>query len=64
MEQGMKISVEGGTLRITSDCDTTLSLYSLDGSIYRTLQVKKGVNSFDGLRAGIYMIGKQKVILR
>ena len=64
VKQGMMISVEEGTLRITSDCDTALRLYSLDGSVYRTLQVKKGVNSFDGLRAGIYMIGKQKVILR
>jgi len=62
--QGMKISVEGQTLRINSECDTTLRLLSLDGRVFRTLHVRKGVNSFDGLRSGIYMIGNQKVILR
>ena len=64
IEQGMMMSVENRTLRITSDRNTTLRLYSLDDCIPKTLQVKKGVNSFDGLRAGIYMINNQKVILR
>ena len=64
IEQGMKMNVEGGKLCINSDRDTTLRLYSLGGSIYRTLQVKKGMNSFDGLRAGIYMINNQKMIVR
>ena len=64
VEQGMKMGVQGKTLCITSDRNTTLRLYSLDGCVRKTLQVKKGVNNFDGLRAGIYMIDKQKVILR
>lgn len=64
VEQGVKINAEGGILRIISDRDTNLRLYSLGGSAYRTLQVKKGVNSFDGLRAGLYMINNQKIILR
>lgn len=64
IEQGMKMNVEGGKLCINSDRDTTLRLYSLGGSIYRTLQVRKGRNSFDGLRKGIYMINNQKVIVR
>ena len=64
VEQGMKMSTEGQTLRITSDRDTTLRLYSLSGGIYRTLQVRKGANSFDGLRAGVYMINNKKIIIR
>ena len=64
IELGMKMNVEGGKLCINSDRDTTLRLYSLDGNIYRTLQVKKGMNSFDGLRAGIYMINNKKMIVR
>ncbi len=64
IEQGMKMNVEGGKLCINSERDTTLRLYSLGGSIYRTLQVRKGRNSFDGLRKGIYMINNQKVIVR
>ena len=64
IEQGMKMNVEGGKLCINSDRDTTLRLYSLGGSVYRTLQVRKGRNSFDGLRKGIYMINNQKIIVR
>ena len=64
IEQGMKMNVEHRTLCIISDRNATLRLYSLDGCVRKTLQVKKGVNSFDGLRAGIYMINNQKVILR
>lgn len=64
MKQEMQISVQGGILRITSDRDTTLRLYTIDGSICRTLHVHRGVNSFDGLRAGIYMIDNKKVIVR
>ena len=64
IEQGVRMSVENRTLSINSDRNTTLRLYSLDGCVRETLQVKKGVNNFDGLRAGIYMINNQKVILR
>ena len=64
VEQGVKINAEGGKLCIISDRNITLRLYSLGGSTYRTLQVKKGVNSFDGLRPGLYMINNKKVILR
>ena len=64
LEKGMKISAEGQTLRISSDVEATLRLYTLGGSIYRTLQVKKGQNTFNGLHKGIYMINNKKVILR
>jgi hypothetical protein len=64
VEQGIQVSVQCNTLRITSDCDTTLRLYSLGGSVCRILNVHRGINSFDGLRAGVYMIGNRKVILR
>jgi len=64
VEQGVKINAEGGKLCIISDRNITLRLYSLGGSAYRTLQVKKGVNSFDGLRSGLYMINNKKIILR
>ena len=64
MEQGMRISVQGGKLCITSDREAVLRLYALDGSVCRTLNVRRGRNSFDGLRPGIYMINNQKIILR
>ena len=43
---------------------TTLNLYSLSGNIYRILNLRSGVNSFDGLRPGIYLIDNKKIIIR
>ena len=62
--QGMKISVQGGTLCITSDHEAKLQIYSPDGRIVRRLNVRRGQNTFDGLHKGIYMINNKKIILR
>lgn len=64
VEQGMKMGVQGKTLCINSDRDTTLRLLTIGGSVCRTLHVHRGQNSFDDLRAGIYMIGNKKIIIR
>ena len=64
VKQGIQVSVHGNKLQIISDSDTTIRLYSLGGSVCRILNVHQGVNNFDGLRAGVYMIGKRKVILK
>jgi len=64
LTQGMKMSVEGGTLCVTSDREAMLPVYFPDGRVCRTLRVKKGQNSFDGLQKGIYMIDSKKIILR
>jgi hypothetical protein len=64
VEHGMKMGVQGKTLCINSDRDTTLRLLTIDGSTCRILNVYRGQNSFDGLRAGIYMIDNKKIIIR
>ena len=64
VEQGMKMSVLGKTLCITSDRDTTLRLLTIGGSTCRILHVHRGQNSFDDLHAGIYMIDNKKIIIR
>ena len=64
VEQGMKISVQGKTLCINSDRDTTLRLLTIGGSICRILHVHRGQNNFDGLHAGIYMIDNKKIIIQ
>ena len=43
---------------------TTLNLYSLGGNIYRILNLRSGINSFDGLRPGIYLIDNKKIVIR
>ncbi len=64
VEQGMKMGVQGKTLCINSDRDTTMRLLTIGGSTCRILHVHRGQNSFDGLRAGIYMIDNKKIIIR
>ena len=64
VEEGMKVGVKDHALQIISDRDTTLRLYSLGGSVCRILKVRRGVNNFDDLRAGVYMIGNRKVIMK
>ncbi len=64
MKQDMKVSVQGGTLCITSDRDATLRLLSLDGKVIRYLNVYRGQNNINGLCSGIYLINNQKIIIR
>ena len=64
VEQGKQVIVRGQTLCITSDCDTTLQLFTLGGSVYRTLHVRQGVNNFNDLPAGIYLIDHKKIIIQ
>jgi hypothetical protein len=64
LNKGLQVSIQDGSLKITSDRETTLKLNSLDGRLYRNLKIDRGVNTFSGLRSGIYLIGNRKVILR
>jgi hypothetical protein len=60
-------AVSGGTTGITdvkglqSD---ELKVYSLDGRLCRTIRVQQGENPLNGLKAGVYMIGNRKVVVR
>ena len=63
VEQGMQMIVRGRTFCITSDCDATLQLFTLGGSVYRTLHVRQGVNYINDLPAGIYLIDHKKIII-
>ena len=41
-----------------------LKIYTLDGRLCRTISVQPGENPLKGLKAGIYMIGNRKVVVR
>ena len=40
------------------------TIYSLDGRLCRTIRVQQGENPLNGLKAGVYMIGNRKVVVR
>ena len=64
LNQGLKMSVRGRTLQIVADRDATVRLYTLSGSVYRVINVHRGVNTIEGLKAGVYMIENRKMIIR
>lgn len=41
-----------------------LKVYTLDGRLCRTIRVQQGENPLNGLKAGVYMIGNRKVVVR
>lgn len=64
MGKDFNFCVQGNTLCIKSEIDTSLNLYNMNGSLYRTLDVQKGMNSYEGVRTGVYLINNLKFIIR
>lgn len=52
------------TYKVDAGSDTTLRLYSLCGNVCRILNSKRDINSFDGLRPGIYLFDSKKIVIR
>ncbi len=61
--RGVQVSVQGGTLCVTSDSEKIIPLYNMDGGVCRLLHVSAGKNYFEGLPKGIYLIENKKVKL-
>ena len=60
-------AISGGTTGITDVKGLQgeeLKVYSLDGRLCRTIRVQQGENPLNGLKAGVYMIGNRKVVVR
>jgi hypothetical protein len=60
-------AVSGGTTGITDVKglqNEELKVYSLDGRLCRTISKQSGENPLNGLKAGVYMIGNRKVVVR
>ncbi len=63
IKQDMSISVQEGTLSITSDTEKTLRLFYMNGKVCRQVNINKGVNYIQGLRPGIYLLDNKKIII-
>ena len=60
-------AVSGGTTDITNVKglqNEEMKVYTLDGRFCRTISTQTGENPLMGLKAGIYMIGNRKVVVR
>lgn len=61
---GVKVTAGKGSLTITSDEAQSVAIYSLAGQCVRRLPVQAGTATTVQLPSGIYVIGKQKVMVR
>ena len=59
----LRIYAHGGNILIEAPAATTVSIYSIDGRLVRTVQVKEGVNTVSGLSRGFYIVERQKIVL-
>lgn len=41
-----------------------INIYSIDGSLIKTVKLNKGSNSIDGINKGIYLINNQKTVVK
>ena len=56
------IYVENGMIKIITEKNMSLDVYSVSGSLIRRVNVFEGVNYIDDLQKGIYIIGNRKVV--
>ena len=57
------IYVCNSNLIIEATQDARISIYSIDGRVLRKVLLKQGVNTVSGLSKGIYIVGKQKIVI-
>ncbi len=60
---GMNIYATDGTLYISSTETKIVNIYGIDGRLVKTVELNEGMNTIDGLVAGIYLVNNQKVVI-
>lgn len=53
-----------GAIAVNSGSETSVSIYSVAGTLVRTVRLQKGLNVVNGLQSGAYIVGGQKVIVK
>lgn len=60
------VSAEGGhgSITLTATSKTSVKVYTVSGQLVRTVNLSQPVMQVDGLNAGMYIVGNQKVIVK
>lgn len=53
-----------GRINIESTYSTTLMVYTSAGQLYRVIEVRPGTETYSGFHPGIYIVGKQKLLIK
>lgn len=60
----LEICLRDNKVVIFAETEQNISIYAVGGQIVRTLKLQQGENVVDELPAGIYLIGKKKIVIR
>ncbi len=61
---GIRVHGGKGVITISSSIETSLSVYSIDGSLITTSNVTPGKTTINGIIPGIYIVEGRKIIVR
>lgn len=64
IDSHLQIYPKGSSVFIDGTYPTTLTMYTIGGTLVRVLDVRPGINTYSGIPAGIYIVGQKKVQLK
>lgn len=63
-EEELEVVAEEGAVIIKANNNTTANIYGANGALLRCVHVNAGENRVEGLAKGLYIINKQKIMIR
>lgn len=63
-EEELEVVAEEGAVIIKANNNTTANIYGANGALLRCVRINAGENKVEGLAKGLYIINKQKILIR
>lgn len=63
-EEELEVVAEEGAVIIKANSNTTANIYGANGALLRCVRINAGENKVEGLAKGLYIINKQKILIR
>ena len=63
-EEELEVVADEGAVIIKANNNTTANIYGANGALLRCVRVNAGENRVEGLAKGLYIINKQKILIR
>lgn len=63
-EESLEVVADEGAVIIKANSNTTVKIYGANGALLRCVRINAGENKVEGLAKGLYIINKQKILIR
>ena len=63
-EESLEVVADEGAVIIKANSNTTVNIYGANGALLRCVRINAGENKVEGLAKGLYIINKQKILIR